>query len=301
MNTDTQKSRSWAQHPTDQSRTGWLSGVDHYENFPVASVLMPARLRPAVLAIYRFARYADDVADEGDAACADRIDELNLLREQLLAAEHRPATHPVISQLKPWVDQYSIPIEPFLELLSAFEQDVRVHRFADRAALLDYCRRSAQPIGRLILHLYGISDKNALLSSDSICSALQLINFVQDIAIDWRRGRLYIPLDELGNAGLTTEQIALATDRGEALPALRDLIRMQGEMAHALLESGSTLVSRVPLRLSIELRAVLAGATRILQQLSHSKWDPFKRRPKLRWRDAPAIARLMISRPLRLR
>ncbi|MGA0796942.1 MAG: squalene synthase HpnC [Quisquiliibacterium sp.] len=280
---------------------GWVSSVRHYENFPVASVLMPAELRPAVIAIYRFARYADDVADEGNAEPQARIRELHRLRDALLGKPGKPGVHPLVVQLQPWIERFALPVEPFLALLSAFEQDVCVHRFATRAALLDYCVRSANPIGRLLLHLYRVQDPQSITSSDAICTALQLINFVQDITSDWSRGRVYIALDELTAAGLTIDEIERAVAAGRASPRLREVIATQAEQAHALLESGASLVSRVPLRLALELRGVLAGATRVLQRLSASDWDPILRRPKLGWADAPAIARLMISRPRRLR
>jgi len=286
---------------SDPDEGGWIRGVKHYENFPVASVLMPAELRPAVIAIYRFARYADDVADEGNADPQARIRELHKLRDALLEEPGKPDRHPLVVQLQPSIEQFALPAGPFLALLSAFEQDVHVHRFATRAALLDYCVRSANPIGRLLLHLYRVQDPQSITASDAICTALQLINFLQDIASDWTRSRVYIALDELAAAGLTIDEIERAVAAGRASPRLREVIATQAEQAHALLESGASLVSRAPLRLALELRGVLAGATRVLQRLGASDWDPILRRPKLGWTDAPAIARLMISRPRRLR
>jgi squalene synthase HpnC len=290
-----------SREPSPSSSPGWVSGVDHYENFPVASVLMPARLRPAVIAIYHFARHADDVADEGDASTAERLEELHRLRDALLATSSARVKHPLVRQLQPWMERFALPIEPFLALLSAFEQDVCFQRFANREALLDYCRRSADPIGRLILHLYQIHDERSVSESDAICSALQLINFLQDIAGDWQRGRLYLPLDALADAGLSADEIGQSVVAGHSPAPLRELIASQAEQAYALLESGAGLIARVPLRLSLELRAILAGATRTLQRLCAGRWDPILCRPRLGWIDAPAIARLMIYRPDRLR
>jgi squalene synthase HpnC len=158
--------------------------IDHYENFPVASVLCPPALRPAVTAIYWFARTADDIADEGDADTASRLAELSEYRADLLAmlASGAPSLRwpKVFAALNQTLQTHALPPALLLDLLSAFEQDVHKHSYADRAELLDYCRRSANPVGRLLLHLYGVSGGAALRQSDAICTALQLVNFWQD-------------------------------------------------------------------------------------------------------------------------
>jgi squalene synthase HpnC len=276
--------------------TGVLSGVDHYENFPVASVLMPARIRPAVIAIYHFARYADDVADEGDAPAARRIAELDRLRDALL---HPPGHDdpPQVAALRPHLAAHGLGTDECLALLSAFRQDVTTTRYASRAQLLDYCRRSADPVGRLVLALFGRRDARTEPLSDAICSALQLINFLQDTAIDWRRGRLYLPTDELAAAGLDEDAIARACAAGRAPDALRAFLARQTRLAGALLESGAPLIALVPTRLAWELRATLAGGRRIVERLSAGGHDPFAARPHLTWRDAPALARLMFQPP----
>ena len=275
-----------------------VHGVDHYENFPVASVLVPARLRPAVIAIYRFARYADDVADEGEATDAQRIVEL----DRLAAALRDPgrARHPQVDGLLPHLRRHAIGVDECLALLSAFRQDVTVHRYEDDAALLDYCRRSADPVGRLVLGLFGCRTTATEPLSDAICSALQLINFLQDAAGDWQRGRLYLPRQALAAAGADEQMVDAAVRARHAQPALRNCIAAQADRARALLESGAPLVRRVPLRLSLELRATLAGGRRILESIAASGNDPFATRPKIGWRDAPALARLMFS-PARTR
>ena len=164
--------------------------VEHYENFPVASWLMPARLRPAVVAIYRFARHADDLADEGDLAPPDRLAALARLTDQVQRARTAaPVTDPVVAELVPHVRTHDLPWSCFEDLLSAFAQDVCIHRFANEAQVMDYCARSANPVGRLMLALTGTCTVPALSESDAICSALQRINFLQDLAIDWPRGR----------------------------------------------------------------------------------------------------------------
>ena len=167
-------------------------GVSHYENFPVASRLCPPRLRPAIKAIYAFARTADDIADEGDASAQARRDDLAAYRADLMAAAGGRAFSPrwagVFDRLGPVIAQFALPVHLLADLLSAFEQDAVKQRYASDAELLDYCRRSANPVGRLLLHLYGVSDAQSLEESDHICTALQLINFWQDLGLDIARG-----------------------------------------------------------------------------------------------------------------
>lgn len=276
---------------TSPSAPGLVTGVDHYENFPVASVLVPARLRPAVVAIYRFARHADDVADEGDASPEARLRELERLR--LALTEGTPGIHPVVDALRPHLEQHGVGNEPLLALLSAFAQDVSVKRYPDDAALIDYCRRSANPVGHLVLKLFGRLDHETAALSDAICTALQLINFLQDIASDWDRSRVYLPATAMAASGIGEQDIEDAVRSGHAGAGLRACIASRTAQAGALLESGAPLVRRVPLRLSLELRATLAGGRRILDLLERSGFDPIAHRPKLGWRDAPALLRLM--------
>jgi squalene synthase HpnC len=268
-----------------------LSSVEHYENFPVASLLVPAPLRPAIAAIYRFARFADDVADEGDAPAEERIRQL----DALAAALHDPGSKlPVAAALHPHLLAHGLPVAPFEALLSAFRQDVTTRRYRDFASLADYCRRSADPVGELVLRLFGAWREDTRLHSGQVCTALQLVNFLQDLAIDWRRGRLYLPLDELRAAGLGEDDLEQAARAGRASPALRRFIGAQSTRARGLLESGAALVPRVPTRLGWELRAIVAGGLRILDRLAAGDHDPFAARPTLGWRDAPALARLWL-------
>lgn len=273
---------------------GRASGTGHYENFPVASLLVPRSLRPAVRAIYRFARYADDVADEGDAAAHARLAELERLRSALLGR----AEHPEVERLRPHLAAHALPVAEFTALLSAFSQDVVTSRYADFAALRDYCARSADPVGHLVLALFGAHGPRTVPLADAICTALQLINFLQDLAIDWSRGRLYLPLDELAAAGLDPGSVGAAVAAGRSPEALRAVIASQARRCRALLEAGAPLVGQVPVRLAWELRATLAGGARILEQLAANGYDPLARRPKLGWRDAPALLRLTLSIPV---
>jgi squalene synthase HpnC len=266
-----------------------VTSVDHYENFPVASLLVPAPLRPAIAAIYRFARHADDIADEGDAPAQQRLADLALLATAL----RDPSTAiPVVAALHPHLKSHALPVEPLEALLSAFRQDVSTTRYADFGELADYCRRSADPVGELVLRLFGAWRDDTRVPSGQICTALQLINFLQDLAIDWRRGRLYLPLDELRAAGLGESDLEQASRENRAPAALRAFVGAQSARAREMLESGASLIPRVPRRLGWELRAIVAGGTRVLDKLSANGHDPFAARPSLSWRDAPALALL---------
>ncbi len=278
-----------------------LTSSDHYENFPVASIAVPARLRPPIVALYRFARHADDLADEGDASAAERLAALDALGRELRG--ELAASAPVADLRAHW-REHALPWEPLHALLSAFAQDaasagardVRTGlQHPDRASLLDYCSRSANPVGELILRLFGAWNEHTRAASDAICSGLQLLNFVQDFAVDGRRGRLYVPLDELHAAGVCAADIDRALADGRIGPRLAGVLARQTDEAVALLRTGSALVRRVPWRLALEVRAVVAGGLRIAERLRIGGYDPVAARPKLGWRDAPALARLALA------
>jgi squalene synthase HpnC len=253
--------------------------VDHYENFPVASWLLPAALRPAVRAIYRFARTADDVADEGDASSDERLAALARLGGELDAIEaRRPHAWPDLAAA---IEGHRLPVRHFRDLLSAFAQDVTVCRYADYAALLDYCRRSANPVGRLMLALFRVEDATALVWSDAICTGLQLVNFWQDVDGDHRRGRIYVPQSELRRFGVAESAIAAARIDG-GWPAL---MAAQTSTARAMLESGAPLARRLGGRVGLELRLVIQGGRRIAERIDRVGGDVFRRRPTLGARD----------------
>jgi squalene synthase HpnC len=260
--------------------------VDHYENFPVASILLPRRLVPAVEAIYAFARSADDLADEGDALPAERLAALAAYDAALEAIErHEAPADPMFRRLADTLERHNLPLQPLRDLLSAFRQDVVTTRYADYAALLDYCRRSANPVGRLMLGLYGVRDPASLRESDAVCSALQLINFWQDAAIDIDKGRIYLPLDDLARFGVSEEQIA----QGRTDPAWRALMRFEVERARALMLEGAPLATRLPGRIGWELRLVVQGGLRILEAIERVDYDVFRRRPRLKRLDWPVL------------
>jgi squalene synthase HpnC len=259
----------------------------HYENFPVASLLMPRRLRPAVLAIYRFARGADDIADEGAASPAARLAELAAYERALDAiAAGLPPAGPPFGELAAVVARHALPLAPFRDLLSAFGQDVTTARYSTYGELMDYCRRSANPVGRLLLHLYEAATPANLAWSDSICSALQLVNFWQDIALDWQKGRVYLPQEDLARFGVAEAQIGAATVDAR----WRALLAFETGRARALLEAGRPLTRNLPWRLALELAGVLAGGHRILDAIDTAGGDVFRRRPRLRRLDWVVVA-----------
>lgn len=264
-------------------------GVDHYENFPVASVLCPPELRPAVAAIYWFARTADDLADEGDAPPEQRLSDLAAYRADLgnilagRASGLRWAQ--VFGALARAHRRHQFPPALLHDLLSAFEQDVRNPRYPDRAALLDYCRRSANPVGRLLLHLYGMQGPLDLEQSDAICSALQLINFWQDLGLDQQRGRDYLPAQDLAAHGVSLSAGRMAADS----PGLRAAVRSLCDWARTLMEHGSPLARRLPGRAGWELRLVIQGGLRVLDKIAGLDHDTLSARPSLGKRDLPVV------------
>ncbi len=268
----------------------------HYENFPVASVLLPRPLRRPVAAIYRFARSADDFADEGERPASERLALLEGYREQLRRiASGRAPGDPFFEELREVIAAHRLPIEPFYDLLDAFAQDVTKKRYASFAEVMDYCRRSADPIGRLMLRLYDracdvkCGDQHVVWS-DSICSALQLVNFWQDVEIDWAKDRVYLPQDEMARFGVSERQIA-ARDADGGWAAL---MQFQVERSRAMLERGAPLALALPGRIGLEIRTVVQGGLRILQKIEQVRGDVFRHRPVLRAWDWP----LMLTRAL---
>jgi squalene synthase HpnC len=253
--------------------------VEHYENFPVASYLLPRRLIPAVEAIYAFARSADDLADEGDARPEQRLASL-VAYEDALARIGRgePDDNPMFTRLAAVIRQYQLPLKPFYDLLSAFKQDVVTTRYAGYDAVLDYCARSANPVGFLMLSLYGAADERNIRDSDAICSALQLINFLQDVAIDREKDRIYLPLDDLALYGVPPEQL----DRAEVDAKWQRLMDFEVQRTRALMQGGAPLALRLPGRIGWELRLVVQGGLRILESIEAVRYDVFRRRPKLK-------------------
>jgi squalene synthase HpnC len=256
--------------------------VNHYENFPVASILLPKRLRSAVETIYWFARSADDIADEGDASAQERLIELSRYSAFLDEIENEKIPdHPVFSPLAHVIHNHRLPIQPFRDLLSAFSQDVEKKRYANLGELIDYCRRSANPVGRLVMHLYGDHDTRHLAYSDAICTSLQLINFLQDIAVDFSHGRIYLPQDEMLAHHVSELQIA----RGDSGGLWYPFMQKQIGRAQNLLQSGAPLGKQLHGRIGLELRMTILGGDAILRKLHADPACVFRHRPVLTRRD----------------
>jgi squalene synthase HpnC len=254
-------------------------GVDHYENFPVASLLMPASLRPAVRAIYRFARTADDIADEGDNSPARRLERLGELGAELRAIEHgSPSRWPDLSDA---IRTHALPVALFDDLLSAFAQDVTTTRYRSFEQLRDYCRRSADPIGRLLLALYRRTEPELLPLADAICTGLQLTNFWQDVELDWSKGRIYVPAQDLERFDVSQLQI----ERRVADARWSALMSFETKRARELLCTGAPLAAALGGRVGLELRLVVQGGLRILERIDAVGGDVFRSRPTLSARD----------------
>ncbi len=267
--------------------------VAHYENFPVASFLCPHHLRAAITAIYHFARTADDLADEGQMDSTVRMINLRTYRHDLSATiEGHPCSgrwHPVFGPLYQAIITHHLPPKPFFDLLDAFEQDVsftHAERHYDTdAELMDYCQRSANPIGRLLLHLYGIEDETSLAQSDQICTALQLINFWQDVSVDRARGRYYISTD-----AMTRYQVADADFLPDSTSQnATELIAAYASSARVTMLKGAQLALRIPGRAGWELRLVVQGGLRILDKIEAQGFTTWHLRPKLTLLDVPIM------------
>ncbi|MDP1733881.1 MAG: squalene synthase HpnC [Sulfuritalea sp.] len=272
--------------------------VDHYENFPVASILLPAALREPVAAIYGFARSADDFADEGELSPQQRGTLLAGYQAELDAIERgQPTQHPVFQRLRPVIARYGLPLQLFRDLLDAFIQDVSKDRYRDYAELTDYCRRSADPVGRLLLHLFGHATTENLSRSDAICSALQLINHWQDVGIDAGKGangRIYLPQDDMARFKVGEADILRRVTSAEFC----SLLQFQVDRARTLMLSGASLGWDLPGRIGLEIRAIVAGGLRILDKIEAVDYDVFARRPVLQPLDWPIILWNSLVRPL---
>lgn len=250
----------------------------HYENFPVASSLLPRRLRQPVAVIYAFARTADDIADEGEATDTERLAALDLYSARLTQLEEgSTANDPVFIALADVIARHHLPLSLLHDLLSAFRQDVTQKRYADFAEVLDYCRRSANPVGRLLLHLNGDASEENLRASDRICSALQLINFLQDLQQDYRENdRIYLPMDEMRRFGVDASRL----QEGRNDEPMHALIALQLQRIEAMMAGGAALGANLKGRFGIEIRLIIAAGFKVVEKLSQHGGDVFAR-PRL--------------------
>ena len=271
--------------------------VTHYENFPVASLLCPPALRAPIAAIYAFARTADDIADEGDASTAQRLQDLADYRADLhtIATGAAPSARwaKVFVPLAAILRSHQLPVPLLDDLLSAFAQDVAktaaAAGYADRAELLDYCRRSANPVGRLLLHLYGVHTPQALAQSDAICTALQLINFWQDLSVDLPRGRFYLTDADCAAHGVQRADLLALCSTQQGTSQTTQLIAESAGWARASMTKGSHLVHQLPGRAGWELRLVVQGGLRILDKVDALRGASLHTRARIRAWDAPVM------------
>jgi len=248
----------------------------HYENFTVASRLAPRRLRPHLCHLYAYCRWADDLADEVDNQRRS-LELLDWWENELKRCYRGEADHPVFVALRETIRQFDLPQQPFVDLLSAFRQDQHCRRYETADELLDYCRRSANPVGRLVLHLGRRSDAERISLSDSICSGLQWINFCQDVSRDWQSGRLYLPAEVRGRHGCDDERFG----RGPADGRLRQILKEEVERAEAMLLAGLPLCERMPRGLRLPLRLFVGGGLSIAAAIRRQGFDVWRKRPTL--------------------
>ena len=260
--------------------------VDHYENFPVASFLLPSHLREAVAAIYYFARSADDIADEGQLSPEQRLAGLARYQQGLDRIERGESDpDPMFQRLGHAVSTHDLPVSLLRDLLDAFAQDVHKQRYASFSELLDYCRRSANPVGRLLLRLYRAESPQQLEWSDAICSSLQLINHWQDVAIDWYKPRVYLPQEDLEHYGVSDSHL-----RDERVDAgWIALMRFEVDRARKMMLYGAPLARTLPGRIGFELRLMVCGGLRILEKIESVGYDVFRHRPQLDATDWPLL------------
>jgi squalene synthase HpnC len=255
--------------------------VSHYENFPVASLLLPAPLRQPVEIIYRFARSADDIADEGDDPADVRLRKLDGFRQQLAAPRE-----PLFRDLEKIIREHGLPPQLFADLLDAFSQDVTKKRYEDFSTVLDYCRRSANPVGRLLLHLFKRTTESDLRRSDAICTSLQLINFWQDVNVDYTKDkRVYLPQDEMARFGVNEQHLRDKT----CDDAWKALLSFQTKRTRDLMLQGAPLGRSLPGRVGLEIRATVQGGLKILDKIERADYDVFRRRPTLKSFDWPLL------------
>jgi squalene synthase HpnC len=264
--------------PTLDEARAWCRRLaeTHYENFHVASWFLPKRFRPHFHSIYAYCRVSDDLGDEvGDPAASLAL--LDLWGAELDACYRGEARHPVFVALAETIRACEIPKEPFADLLVAFRQDQTVTRFATMRDVLGYCRYSANPVGRLVLYACGYRDQERFALSDLTCSALQLANFWQDVRVDYAKGRIYFPREDMDRFGATEEMIAA----GRFTPQFRELMRYEVDYARKMFHAGMPLIGMVDRELALDLDLFSRGGLEILYAIEQRKYDVLQARPSI--------------------
>jgi squalene synthase HpnC len=250
--------------------------TSHYENFPVVSWLLPKELHQHFYNVYAYCRWADDLGDEiNDPPTSLKL--LDWWRNELLACYAGEFRHPVFIALKPTIDEFSIPQKPFLDLISAFEQDQTVHEYESFDELRDYCRRSADPVGRLVLYLCRQFNDQNVAWSDSICTGLQLANFWQDVERDYKIGRIYLPREDYSRFGYLREDF----DGRRTNAAFLELMKFEVDRARKFLNDGLPLVGKLPGRLQVDIDLFARGGLKILDRIEAIGYRVWETRPKV--------------------
>ena len=251
--------------------------MNHYENFPVASFLIPKYYRKDVAIVYWFARTADDLADEGQIDSIKRLEELNKFENEFKKSLNGESTNFYFTQLSKIICDRKLPTKYFFDLLSAFRQDVVKNEYQDFYEIENYCSRSANPVGRILLGIFNINEEEAIISSDKICTALQLTNFFQDTVIDIEKGRNYYPQNEMKMFGVLQKMFELKENN----PNIKALVKHNVERAQSLFDEGKNLIKYLNGRFKIEIKWTIAGGEKILDKIRKNDYDVFTKRPKL--------------------
>lgn len=250
---------------------------DHYENFPVASFLIPKSLRKDIAIIYWFARTADDLADEGEEEYEERLEKLNLFEKGFNLSLETKSNNKFFEQLSKTIKNNNLTSAYFLNLLSAFKQDVIKKRYENFNEVLDYCNRSANPVGRILLELFKVNEEEARICSDKICTALQLTNFYQDTLIDFNKGRIYYPEDEMKLFNVTELMLELKENNAN----IKALVKHNVDRTQFLFDEGKKLFEYLSGRFLYEIKWTIAGGEKILSKIRKNNYDVFSKRPKL--------------------
>jgi len=271
---------STSKHTSSNLRAAYLHCLTvarlHYENFPVASLLVPRKLRKHIAAVYAFARFADDIADESDESAEARLEDLHEWRVMLSECVEHESDDPVFLALGDTLRRFTLPVQFFHDLLDAFEQDIVQSEYADFEEVLEYCRRSANPVGRILLALFGCLNARTAVLSDALCTGLQLANFWQDVSIDIRKPRVYIPQEDMQRFGVTSDDL-----HRRATPAVQKLMAFEVERSREYFTAACALFPLLPFRLRLELKAVWSGGRAILDKIEALQYRVTTARPSL--------------------